>query len=177
MAEFESEVAELVKSLDSNAQVDPNAHVIGQVSGIARQLDALVTGTVAGQKITIAIEAKRYGRRVSIGTVDEFVGKMMDVGCDRGLLFAAGGFTEGALARARKARLPVVGVVHLKPKLPKREPVLERGPVFSLEAPWAETPLQQAERRFLDEAVGQHRTTSYDEWFDFQEPPIFLVRY
>ncbi|MGX1760378.1 restriction endonuclease [Streptomyces lydicus] len=82
-----------------------------------RQLDALVQGQLAGQPVSIAIEAKRYGRSVSIGTVDEFIGKMLDVGCDRGVLYAAGGFTDGALARASNARNPAVGCVHLAPSV------------------------------------------------------------
>ncbi|MFJ1957311.1 hypothetical protein ACIOGT_27840 [Streptomyces microflavus] len=69
---FEQEVAELVESLDSGATVEPDAHVTGLVSGATRQLDALVRGQVIGQGITIAIEAKRYKRPVSIVSCPEF---------------------------------------------------------------------------------------------------------
>ncbi len=102
-------------SLDEGATVRMNQQVPGNISGVQRQLDALLRGEVAGQPISIAIEAKRYQRRVSIGTIDEFIGKILDVGCDRGVLYSAGGFTDGALSRASNARNPAVGCVHLPP--------------------------------------------------------------
>ncbi|MFF3732724.1 restriction endonuclease, partial [Streptomyces sp. NPDC002476] len=126
---FEQEVAELVESLDSGATVEPDAHVTGLVSGATRQLDALVRGHVVGQDITIAVEAKRYKRPVSIGTIDEFVGKLLDVGCDRGVLYAAGGFSEAALSRASAARNPGIGCVLKFPRDVGHVFVMPRGRV------------------------------------------------
>ncbi|MCX4641786.1 restriction endonuclease [Streptomyces sp. NBC_01446] len=152
--DFEGEVAELVEGLDSGAFVEQDAHIPGLVSGTLRQLDALVRGQVVGQNITIAIEAKRYKRPVSIGTIDEFVGKLLDVGCDRGVLYAAGGFTEGALSRASNARNPGIGCVHLPPRADGILVMRNAGL----------SPLEQAFEEHLDRILGVHRTQEYDEW-------------
>jgi hypothetical protein len=123
------------------------------VSGATRQLDALVRGQVVGQDIAIAVEAKRYKRPVSIGTIDEFVGKLLDVGCDRGVLYAAGGFSEAALSRASNARNPGIGCVHLAPYTDVAG--LPRATL---------SPLEMAYEEHLDRIVGVDRTQEYDEW-------------
>ncbi|MGW6580015.1 restriction endonuclease [Streptomyces globisporus] len=151
---FEQEVAELVESLDSGATVEPDAHLTGLVSGATRQLDALVRGQVVGQDITIAIEAKRYKRPVSIGTIDEFVAKLLDVGCDRGVLYAAGGFSEAALSRASNARNPGIGCVHLAPRADGALMLSCTGL----------GPVELAFEEHLDRIVGVHRTQEYDAW-------------
>ncbi|MCX5445998.1 restriction endonuclease [Streptomyces nigrescens] len=178
--EYEREVAELVDGLESGTTVEHDQRVTGRISGVLRQLDALVQGQLAGQPVSIAIEAKRYGRSVSIGTVDEFIGKMLDVGCDRGVLYAAGGFTEGALKRASNARNPAVGCVHLAPSAEASLP--DAGNVVTapdgLTAPGSvasgsgrvyqagreSTVLEVALDDYLDRLVGPNRTDRYDVW-------------
>lgn len=110
---YEKRVAALVKALDENATITHNESRLGELSGVARQIDALAEGLVAGQQLRVVIEAKCYGRRVSIGTVDEFIGKLLDLGAERGILYAAGGFTSGAVARAERALNPRVGLEHV----------------------------------------------------------------
>ncbi|MFF8998022.1 restriction endonuclease [Streptomyces achromogenes] len=162
--EYEQEVATLVDSLDAGTTVQHNRYVVGRISGVRRQLDAVVEGHVAGQRVSIVIEAKLYKRNVSIGTIDEFIGKMLDVGCDRGVLYAAGGFTDGALSRAGNARNPAVGCVLLTPSaapvatvnhdLPGASDVMERMPDFT------ETALDA----HLNLIVGYNRTAEYKKW-------------
>ncbi|MFJ1776741.1 restriction endonuclease [Streptomyces anulatus] len=162
--EYEQEVAALVDSLDAGTAVQHNRYVMGRISGIRRQLDAVVEGHIAGQHVSIVIEAKLYRRSVSIGTVDEFIGKMLDVGCDRGVLYAAGGFTDGALSRARNARNPAVGCVLLAPSA---------GPVATIhhESQGAPNVMERVPRAtetaleaHLNVIVGYKRTAEYREW-------------
>lgn len=115
---YEMQVAALVQALDANASITHNELRIGELSGVARQVDALAVGSIAGQTLHVVFEAKCYGRRISIGTVDEFIGKLLDLGAERGILYAAGGFTEGAVRRAERALNPRVGLEHLAVPVP-----------------------------------------------------------
>lgn len=153
--EFEWEVNELIASLDPGAHLVADEHVLGLISGATRQLDAFVRGQVVGQPITIAVEAKRYKRPISIGTVDEFIGKMLDVGCDRGILCSAGGFSEAALSRASNARHPAVGCVHIQP--------FTTGGVLQ-HCRTVPSPAELLKEQLLDRTVGPNRTPEYDEW-------------
>lgn len=79
-----------------------------------RQIDVLARGLVAGVEITLVVECKLYQRPVAIGDVDQFVGKLIDIGADRGILYSGSGFTGGAAARALGAVSPAVMPVVLK---------------------------------------------------------------
>lgn len=124
---YEKRVTALVKALDANASITHNEIRVGALSGVPRQIDALAVGSVAGQKLNVVIEAKCYGRRVSIGTIDEFIGKLLDIGAARGILYVAGGFTTGAVKRAERALNPGVALEHLANLIPPR-PVPEPKP-------------------------------------------------
>ncbi|MFD9879987.1 restriction endonuclease [Streptomyces alboflavus] len=118
---YELEVAELLSTLEPGATIQHDEKVDGLVSQTKRQLDALVTGTFAGQPLRIAIEAKRHARPVEIGTIDAFVGKLLDIGVEWGILYSYGGFQLGARSRAANAHNPRVGLVHLhsEPETPE----------------------------------------------------------
>ncbi|MFF3555339.1 restriction endonuclease [Streptomyces tsukubensis] len=161
--EYEQEVAALVDSLDPGSVVQHNRLALGRISGVQRQLDAVVEGHIAGQHLSIVIEAKLHRRRVSIGVVDEFIGKMLDVGSDRGVLYAAGGFTDGALSRASNARNPGVGCVHLDPDAESTTGVHHEYVLGRVTGP---APLlgRGLSASHLDLVLGYNRTDSYREW-------------
>jgi Restriction endonuclease len=117
---YERQVCNMLDALDPGADVQHDVHITGDLSGTPRQVDIKVTGTLAGQQITIAVECKRYSRPIGIGTVDEFAGKLLDLNVDRGVLFALNGLTEPARKRAKGARNPkievgdlIIGPLHL----------------------------------------------------------------
>lgn len=88
--------------------------VPGLHSGIPRQIDVLLrTQIVDDIETLIVIECKRYKARVGIGTVDEFFGKLADVGAQHGVLCAPNGFTAGARKRADPKARPSVTLVDL----------------------------------------------------------------
>jgi hypothetical protein len=111
---YEREVKTLLASMDDNATVVHNESIIGRLSGKSRQVDVLAVGMVVGQKISIAVECKRYHRSIGIGVVDQFVGKLLDLGVERGVLYSYLGFTGPAVSRAFGAVNPSVLPVALQ---------------------------------------------------------------
>lgn len=103
---FESEVERKQAKLDPLSAVDRDVRIPGVLSGQPRQIDVLVRGVMGGQEFAIAIECKRYARRLGIGAVDEFAGKLLDVGVDRGVLYALNGLTQPAKDRAAGSQAP-----------------------------------------------------------------------
>ncbi|GAA3598649.1 restriction endonuclease [Kribbella ginsengisoli] len=105
--QFELTVAELAAGYDSDAVVTHNVKQPGRVSRRRRQIDALVVGTVGFSETKVAIECKRNTtKKLGIDVVDQFVGKLLDIDADKGVLCAWGGFDAGAQARASGAAHP-----------------------------------------------------------------------
>lgn len=105
---FEREVARIHAEMDPSAQVQHDVNLVGRHSGRNRQVDVLIEGQIAGEKLRIAIECKRYARKLGIGGVDEFAGKLQDLNVERGLLFTVRGFTEPAQRRAEGSGVPSI---------------------------------------------------------------------
>lgn len=104
--QFELDVTALAAELDPEASVTHNVRRTEVVSGRLRQIDALVVGKLG---LSTDLECKRNtASPLGIGVVDEFVGKCTDVGVDRGVLCAWGGFNAGAKARAAGSRHPKI---------------------------------------------------------------------
>jgi len=82
--------------------VTQNHKVIGK-SGIPRQVDVWVTGSVAGYEIKVAIECKFHKSKVDINLIDSFIGMLQDIGANKGVFITTTGFTAGAEARANAA--------------------------------------------------------------------------
>ena len=97
---YEQAVRSLLAAMDRNANVVHNAMITGRLSGVSRQVDVLARGTVVGLEISVAAECKRYARAVGIGTVDQFVGKLLDLGVERGVLYSYSSFSASAVRRA-----------------------------------------------------------------------------
>ena len=45
--------------------------------------------------------------------IDGFVGKLLDLGAERGIFYSAAGFTDGAIRRADRQRNPNIALEHL----------------------------------------------------------------
>jgi hypothetical protein len=116
---YEEQVAELVAALDSNAEVTHNKRVEARLSKAMRQVDVWVRGRIIGQEIIVVVECKMVTRPLAIGTVDEFVGKLLDLGADRGVLYSASGMTPNAVWRAQMATNPSIIPVTLEPAPPR----------------------------------------------------------
>lgn len=110
---FEKEVRDSLQEVDTNATVAWNHSVVGLISGTPRQVDVYATGTISGQAFVIVVECKRYKRPLGIGTVDEFAGKLQDIGADRGIIYGLNGLTEPAKMRAQGAIQPRMAIGEL----------------------------------------------------------------
>jgi Restriction endonuclease len=112
---YEEQVAQLLASFDANAEVVHNKRVEARLSCAMRQVDVWVRGKVIGIEVIIVVECKLVSRPLDIGAVDEFVGKLLDLGADRGVLYSASGMTPNAVYRAGNAMNPSVIPVSLEP--------------------------------------------------------------
>ena len=104
--QFELDVVTTLKNIDPHAQVLHDQRTVGVFSGVERQLDATAGKKIADAQIDLIIECKQYKNKLGIGKIDEFVGKLIDVGCSHGILYATNGVTEPARRRAEASRNP-----------------------------------------------------------------------
>lgn len=96
---YERLVAALHKKLDPNAKVSWDTKVKGK-GGNMRQIDVMVEGRVGSAPILLVVECKRYASKVGVELIDGFIGKLSDVGADKGVIVSKSGFTRDALQRA-----------------------------------------------------------------------------
>ncbi|MEU9738274.1 restriction endonuclease [Micromonospora chersina] len=115
---YEQLISSMLTEIDPQASIQHNIKVEGRLSKIGRQIDVWAVGKVAGAEMTVAVECKKHGRVVTVQTVDQFVGKLLDIGADRGLLYSSSGFTEGAKRRAASARNPAVTTYEVQDAVP-----------------------------------------------------------
>src|SRR5258708_22042290 len=73
------------------------------LSGVARQIDTLITGTVGAFEIRIIVDSKNYSHPVDLNDVESMAGMVLDVGANLGVIVCPTGFTDGAKKRAESA--------------------------------------------------------------------------
>ncbi|MDI5977981.1 restriction endonuclease [Amycolatopsis magusensis] len=111
---YEISIHEMLSAFDPAAFVRHNTQIPGRFSQVPRQIDVWATGTVIGQQISVAVECKMQKRPVDVQIIDAFIGKLLDIGADRGVIYSYSGFSNGANMRAYAARSPAVLTVALK---------------------------------------------------------------
>lgn len=116
--QFEHHVATLLEAYEG-ASVRWNHHVTGRKSNISRQVDVWVEGQVAGEPMSIAVECRRYSKKMGIGAVDQFSGFLDDVGANKGVLYTTTELTAGARSRAtgENSRMRIVEMVAHEPSV------------------------------------------------------------
>lgn len=102
-------VAALFDSSDVEVESNVRLPAIRRRGGARgrREIDVLVTGRLAGQRIHVAIECKHLGRKVGSPEIDAFIGKLADVGLptQTSIFVSTSGFSDPAVARAREVGL------------------------------------------------------------------------
>ena len=70
-----------------------------------REIDVLLTKPVEGNPTYVVFECKNYKEVIDVPKIDEFFGKLHDIGVptQQGIFVSVNGFTLGALERAQKA--------------------------------------------------------------------------
>ncbi|KQZ84134.1 hypothetical protein ASD56_08965 [Microbacterium sp. Root166] len=119
--QFELRVAKELKAIHPGADVHSDHRLTDTLSKTSRQIDALAVSETIGVKHLVVVECKLYRNKLGIGMVDEFIGKLIDVGAAMGVLYTGKGFSKNATARAAGQRIPQVELRILDPKAPVPE--------------------------------------------------------
>lgn len=89
-----------------NVKVERNVYLPALESSTqrTREIDVLLTTPVAGSPSSIVFECKNYKDVIDVPKIDEFFGKLHDIGIstEQGIFVSVKGFTAGALERAKK---------------------------------------------------------------------------
>ena len=140
--QYEQSIAQLLSAFDPGAVISHNQRITGRMSRTGRQVDVWAEGWVAGVDIRLAVECKRHARPVNVGVVDEFAGKLQDLGADRGILYSWSGFTAAAANRAALSAGPRIQAVEQEvPKAPHDGPLYESANRDDSEEPAFTAPL------------------------------------
>jgi len=89
----------------SGVKVERNVRLPAKESSRRKpEIDVLITSYIAGYPVRIAIECKNYKSPVGAPKINEFIGKLNDVGIplQHGIFVSINGFTRGAIERAQK---------------------------------------------------------------------------
>lgn len=105
---LESLVAELYTL--PGVSVEKNVRMpVPDSSDRVREIDVLVSGSLAGFPIRLPIECKNYGRIIDAPDIDQFVGKLNDLRLpSQGIYVSANGFSSGAIERAGKSNIKLL---------------------------------------------------------------------
>jgi hypothetical protein len=95
--EYEKAVYEECQRVFLDTVITFDDHVDGIYSKRKRQIDVLIKNY---QGKTIAVDAKKYNKKVDVKTVESFISMTKDIGADLGILVSEGGFTKTAINRA-----------------------------------------------------------------------------
>jgi Restriction endonuclease len=80
-------------------------HIIGQETGILRQIDVSIRSKIAGHDILIIIQAKEHKKRADINMIGEFDSVVRDVKASKGILICNSGFTKTAKEYAQRLKV------------------------------------------------------------------------
>jgi len=93
-----------MEQLETGLCVTPNAHVVGRITGVRRQIDVLIEARHdTDNSRRIIVDAKRRARKIDVKEVESFRGLMEDVGATHGYLVSPAGHTKAAEKRAQAA--------------------------------------------------------------------------
>lgn len=99
-------VEEIVEKMHGSPNVSVQRRVFLEPvgGGRKREIDVLLTSSVAGYPVRVAIECKNEVKKIGSPEIDAFVGKLQHVGIppQLGIYVSTSGYTGGAIERARK---------------------------------------------------------------------------
>lgn len=102
---YERLVARMIADqVETGLCVTPNAHLIGRITGVRRQIDVLIDARHDTENTRrIIVDAKRRSRKIDVKEVEAFRGLMEDVGATHGYLVSPLGYSQAAERRAQDA--------------------------------------------------------------------------
>ena len=108
---LEDVVALLHQEPGTTVETRVNVPVLDE-PGETREIDILLSGTGLGYGLRRAFECKNLKKRVGVGAIEEFLGKLRDIGIPAPLcgFVAVNGYTKGAIRRGAKEGLMLLVV-------------------------------------------------------------------
>lgn len=99
--EYENRVLKYFTTKYPNSKIQRNIKLQGRRSKTQREIDILLTTTVFGCSMELAIECKNWTSKLDVADVGVFIDKLNDVGISKGIIISTLGYSEGAHNRAR----------------------------------------------------------------------------
>jgi hypothetical protein len=81
--------------------------------GEPREVDALITTTVAGHTVHVGVEASKTKRRATVEWVERMIGKHQDLPTDRLVLYSGSGYTANARRKGEQHNLALIEAENL----------------------------------------------------------------
>ena len=101
--EFEKLAESIYKKLKINSTYETVEHnVFLEGADGKRQIDVLIKGEIASVEINIVVECKDHKNRISIGMIDAFHSKLLDVKASKGILISKKGFSSKSISKAKR---------------------------------------------------------------------------
>jgi hypothetical protein len=106
---------------------------------LPRQIDILVEQDLGGFNLKVAIDCKKYGRKVNVNDVERFLGMLGDIRVGKGVLMTTQGYSKAAWNRAqnesRDIELHILTVEQLSRFHSIGCAVLWKGPIAAFVSP------------------------------------------
>ena len=98
--QYEIEILQHFADAYPGCEVRKNVKLPGRYSKVNRQVDVLITGSMADFEMRVAIDAKHYSSPIDVKDVECFLAYCADLGVSKGVMIAPKGYTPAALNRA-----------------------------------------------------------------------------
>jgi hypothetical protein len=98
--QYEKVIYNIFKTEYPEAEISFDAKIKGRYSHTDRQIDILIQDYVAGNRMSIAIDAKYFNQKIDVKDVECFIGMLADIGVQKGLLITQEGYSDAAIKRA-----------------------------------------------------------------------------
>jgi hypothetical protein len=103
--EYELLIEKIYNDLEPNAKVKQDDYILGEDTGIVRQIDISIRSKVADTEMLIIVQAKDYKHKADVNVVGTFIAVIRDVRAQKGILICNQGFTKAAIKYAQKERI------------------------------------------------------------------------
>lgn len=97
---YEKYIYDTFKSQFPDADITFDAKLIGRYSKAERQIDILIQDYVAGNRMSIVVDAKYFNSKIDVKGVESFIGMLADLDVHKGLLITQEGYSDAATKRA-----------------------------------------------------------------------------
>lgn len=98
--QFEKDVWNFVKALDSSAEVLFNHKVPDKDTGYLRQVDVWINAKLGGHfPLSILVSCKNHKRKLNVTHIESFAEEVLSTRASTGIIYSSSGFTRPAIAK------------------------------------------------------------------------------